>query len=75
MIEMEECEKDIMSTFFLRLETYDSSRILFEWSYNALVLSTSLPFAALNCDGTSRRLAIVVPITVRFCCKRLHTRP
>ena len=74
-IKIEKCKEDIISAFLLRLSTYDNSRILLEWSYNALVLSTSLPFAALNCDSTSRQLAIIVPISVRFCCKRLHTRP
>ena len=40
-------------------------------AYVWLVLSTSLSFAALNCDGTgtSRRLAIIVPISVTFCFK------
>ena len=55
MIETEKCEEDIISALLLRLWTYDNGRILLEWSYNALVLSNSLPFAALNCDSTSRR--------------------
>ena len=44
VIEMEECEEDIMSTLLLRLGTYDNRRILLEWSYSAFVLSISLPF-------------------------------
>ena len=35
VIEIEKCEEDIISSFLLRLGTYDNSIILLEWSFNA----------------------------------------